>query len=310
LNTKISRRDFVKFLIASFSFLSKDLFLPTKIFSNQNKINYHKNWDLVIAHSKDPYLATLKAIEYLGGMGQFVLPGNRVFIKPNISFDRIPEQAATTNPLVVAALVEMAIKEKPKIVTVLDRTLNDPRRCYYRTGIAEAAKKAGAKVKFVSDRDFSSVPIKDGLVMKSCQINNDILSADCIINVPIAKHHGLAKLSMGMKNLMGIIGGNRGVLHQDISKYLVDLNKIVRPQLTVLDAYRILLRHGPQGGLLEDVKHTYEIIAGTDIVAVDSYGTSLFGINPYEIGYIKLAHNVGLGEINIEKLKIKKIHIK
>jgi len=152
--------------------------------------------------------------------------------------------------------------------------------------------------------------IKDGLVMKSCQINNDILSADCIINVPIAKHHGLAKLSMGMKNLMGIIGGNRGVLHQDIRTYLVDLNKIVRPQLTVLDAYRILLRHGPQGGLLEDVKLTYEIIAGTDIVAVDSYGTSLFGINPYEIGYIKLAHNVGLGEINIERLNIKKIHIK
>ncbi|MDY6861741.1 MAG: DUF362 domain-containing protein [Thermodesulfobacteriota bacterium] len=283
--------------------------MPPKTFSNQNNKNYRSNHDLVIVHCKNPYSATLKAVECLGGINQFVSPGSRVVIKPNISWDRIPEQAANTNPMVVAALVEMALKEKPAKVTVFDRTLNDPRRCYFRSGIAKAAKKAGAKVKFVSDRDFSLVQIKNSIVMNSCLINNDILKADCIINVPIAKHHGLAKLSMGMKNLMGVVGGNRGIFHQDINSYLVDLNKIVCPQLTILDAYRILLRHGPQGGLMEDVKLTYEIVAGADIVAVDSYGCSLFGIDPYEIGYIKLAHIAGLGEINIKKLKIKKINM-
>ncbi|MCX7943469.1 MAG: DUF362 domain-containing protein, partial [Deltaproteobacteria bacterium] len=136
-----------------------------------------------------------------------------------------------------------------------------------------------------------------------------VMEADKFINVPIAKTHGIARLTLGMKNLMGVIGGSRRRFHQDIDQCLVDLASVLRPTLTVLDAIRILTDNGPTGGDLKDVKRLDTIVAGRDMVAVDAYGCSFFQTIPSDIGYIHLAHKAGLGREDIENLKVKKIEL-
>jgi len=260
---------------------------------------------LVIVEGYDPKIMVKKAIAQLGGMSKCVSKGDVVVIKPNIAWDRIPEQAANTNPQIVAALVELCLQAQASQVKVFDRTCNEPRRCYERSGILEAARKAGAIVTFVDERRFRNLPIPKGTVLKSWPVYEDVLDADVLINVPIAKHHTISKLTLGMKNLMGIIGGNRGVWHQDIHHYLAEFNSAINVHLTVLDAFRILTSHGPQGGTSKDVKFVGQIVASTDRVAVDAYAATLFGLKPEDIGYINYAHQLGIGELNLDRVKIK-----
>jgi len=262
---------------------------------------------LVVVEGNDPKGMVKEAIAQLGGMDKCVSKGDVVVIKPNIAWDRVPEQAANTNPEVVAALVELCLEAQASQVKVFDRTCNAPRRCYEQSGIAEAARKAGAKVSFLDERRFRNITIPKGKLLKSWPVYEEVLEADVFINVPIAKHHTLSTLTLGMKNLMGIIGGNRGLWHEDIHHYLAEFNSAMNVHLTVLDAFRILTSHGPQGGTPEDVKFVGQVIASTDRVAVDAYATTLFGFKPEDIGYIKYAHQLGIGEINLDKIKQIKI---
>ncbi|MFH0779082.1 MAG: DUF362 domain-containing protein, partial [Candidatus Eisenbacteria bacterium] len=195
----------------------------------------------------------LSGLKTLGGMSKFVSKGDVVLVKPNIGWDRTPEQAANTNPDLVFSVVKSCYKAGAKKVKVFDYTCNDPRRCYVRSGIADAAKKAGAEVSFIDERKFKQVDM-GGAVLKKWPVYADALECDKIINVPIAKHHGGARLTMSLKNWMGVIGDPRGRLHQDFSQSLADLARFFRPALTILDATRILTANGPQGGNLKDVK--------------------------------------------------------
>ncbi len=263
--------------------------------------------DLVVAHGAKPDAATRAAIEAMGGMKAFVSKGDVVVIKPNIGWDRTPEQAADTNPVVVATLVALCLEAGAKTVKVFDRTCNDPRRCYIQSGIEPLAKAAGADVSHVDDRKFRDVAIPKGEAIKSWPLYIDVLEADKIINVPIAKHHGLSRLTLSFKNWMGVMGGTRGRIHQNIHETLVDLSTVIRPTLVVLDAVRILTANGPQGGDLKDVKKLDTIIAGVDQVAVDSYGATLFGLKGSELGVVAAAHRRGIGPRDLDRLLIKKI---
>ncbi len=235
--------------------------------------------DLVVAHGagKSPGQITKAAMNAFGGMKKFVSRGDVVVIKPNIGWDRTPEQAANTNPEVVAAIVKLFFDAGAKKVKVFDRSVNDPRRCYKQSGIADAASSLGAEVSFVDDRKFKDVSIK-GRVLKSWPLYADALEADKIINVPIAKDHGLAKLTMSMKNWMGIMGGQRGRIHQKIGECLADIGRVVKPTLTVLDAVRVLTTNGPQGGSLADVKRLDTNIVGVVHVGLLCHGAHPFGI--------------------------------
>ena len=194
-------------------------------------------------------------------------------------------------------------------IKVFDHTCNDAKRCYKLSGIKQAAKQAGADVSYVYKQKFKKVKIPNGKILKSWEFYSDVLKADVYINVPIAKHHSLAKITMSLKNTMGILGGKRGQIHNNFDQKLADLNTVIRPQLVILDATRILLRNGPQGGNLNDVKILDTIIAGTDPVAIDSLGATLFGMEGSELGYIQQAYNLGLGEINLKKLKIETVNM-
>ena len=262
--------------------------------------------DLAVVHGLSPEKSVRAAIDALGGIKRFIAKGDVVVVKPNIGWDRIPEQAGNTNPEVVAAVVKLCYEAGAKKVKVFDRPVNDPRRCYIQSGIEPAAKAVDADVTHMDERKFKEMAI-NGLVLKTWPLYTEIFEADKVINVPIAKHHGLAKLTLSMKNWMGMMGGSRRVIHQNLDQSLVDLAMKAKPCLTVLDAVRILTGNGPQGGDLKDVKRLDTVIAGVDQVAIDAYGATLFGMQGKDLGYVRVAAEHKFGVMDLSKLNIRKI---
>lgn len=265
--------------------------------------------DMVVVEKGDPRQMVSEALKAMGGMKRFVGKGDIVVLKPNISWDRVPEQAATTNPDVVAEVVKLCFEAGAKKVKIFDNTLNEPKRCYTRSGIEAAAKAEGADVEYIFERKFKEVPFPDGELVKSWEIYKDILEADKVINLPAAKHHSIGGVSLGMKNLMGVIGGNRGRFHRDFHTKIVDLSTRVKPDLIVLDAYRILLRNGPSGGNLADVRLQKTLAVGTDPIAMDSFGVTLFGEDPNQKPFLVEGSRRGLGTMNFRSLRMKTLEM-
>lgn len=264
--------------------------------------------DLVTIRNGEPADLVKRALAELGGMKRFVSRGDIVVLKPNIGFNRVPEQAANTNPLVVRELAIQAMEAGARRVTVLDHTLYEPRNCYTRSGIAAAISDIGVELEFVEERKFVSVDMK-GAWLTRWPIYRSVLEADRVINIPVAKQHSASRLSLGMKNLMGIIGGKRESFHQNIHVALADLSAYFRPTLTVLDAYRILTRNGPQGGSLDDASLIKTLAAGTDPVAVDAFGCSLFGLAPQQLGCLREAQARNLGTFELNRLQVKAVSL-
>ena len=298
------RRDFIKSAAITVAGLS----MPDAIDNFITNLEAAEKIDLAVAHGASPSKITKAAIEAMGGMKKFVSRGDIVVIKPNMAWDRTPEQAANTNPEVVAEVVKMCYEAGAKKVKVFDRPVNDPRRCYVQSGIADAARAAGAEVSYVDERKFKEMNVR-GEAMKSWPLYTDIFEADKVINIPVAKHHSLAKLTMSMKNWMGVMGGSRRQIHQRLDESLVDLSMFIKPTLTILDAVRILTANGPQGGNLADVKKLDTVIVGVDQVAIDSFGATLFGMKGSDLGYVKIADKRGIGTMDISKLKIRKMNV-
>ncbi len=261
--------------------------------------------DLAVIEGDSPGLIAKEALAALGGMSRFVARGDKVVIKPNIGWDRTPELAACTNPEVVKALVELCFDAGAKEVTVMDNSINQAQRCYARSGIAEAAKAAGAKVPYPNPYRLKKMALH-GEFLREWEVFTEFVETDKLINVPIAKHHSLSRLTMGFKNWLGAIGGARNQLHQKLDGAMVDLAAFFKPSLTVLDAYRILTRNGPQGGRTSDVKLQKTVVAGVDSVAIDTIGASFFDVKPDELAYLGIAQKRGLGRTNLETLKIEK----
>lgn len=245
-------------------------------------------------------------LEALGGMKQFVRPSEKVVVKPNIGWDRTPELAANTHPEVVRALVLQCLEAGASQVRVFDRTCNDPRRCYRQSGIQEAVEGIGSdrvRVEHMDERAFREMDIAGARELSRWSFYMPALEADRLINVPVAKHHSMTTLSLGMKNIMGVIGGNRGRLHRNLPEALADINGVVHSDLTLIDATRILLRNGPQGGRIEDVERRDTLIASPDILAADSFAATLFGFRPEEIPTIVAGASRGLGVHALDRVR-------
>jgi len=263
---------------------------------------------LAVAKNGLPEAMVHAALAKLGGMEAFVARGDVVVVKPNIGWDRTPEQAANTHPEVVKTVVAMCLNAGAKQVRVMDRTCNDPRRCYRRSGIQDAVlslDNPAATVEFMDERRFVDVPLKNPEgSLKSWAFHRDLLEADKVINVPIAKHHNATRLTMSLKNIMGILGGNRGNIHHSLDLNIAELNEVFKFHLVVLDAVRVLTANGPQGGRLRDVREQNTIVAGVDPVAVDAYGATLFGLSASDVPHVMHAAKRGLGESDLNKVNI------
>lgn len=313
MNDKISRREFLEkaallggaglILPVAPNFLAQAKEPPKEKEPPLDKI-------IAVCNGKNPAKLTKGVIDILGGMKKFVKKGDTVLVKPNIAWDRKPELAATTNPEMVTTIIKECLAAGAKKVTVLDRSCDNAKRCYKTSGIEDAAKDAGAEVVLIEERPafYKKVKFPKGKIIKEYDIVKEAVECNVFINVPIAKHHSYTKLTLGIKNLMGLMGGNRGEVHKDIDQKLADVLTVIRPHLTIIDAYRVLLKHGPTGGSEEDVKLAGKVIGGVDPVAVDTYAASLEVFKNVkgkdEIGYIKTAAEMGLGEKDLSKMKI------
>jgi uncharacterized protein (DUF362 family) len=265
---------------------------------------------LSIMHGADPAQITIAAVAALGGMERFVASGDDVIIKPNICTDYYSyEYAATTNPTVVAVLVQLCLGAGAKRVRVMDNPFaGAAQTAYARSGIADAVTAAGGEMEVMDFRKYVTVPIPGGLDLKENTFYKPILDADVVIDVPIAKTHNLAKLTLAGKNLLGTISTPSSI-HSNLGQRIADLISLVRPKLIVVDAVRMLMRNGPTGGNLDDVKMANTVIASHDIVAADAYSTTLFGMQPEEISYVKAAAAMGLGTMDLSSIKIEEISI-
>ena len=258
---------------------------------------------LVIAHGKNPTLNLRAALERLGGLNRLITRDDIVLIKPNVAWERVPFQAATTHPDVVAELVRACREAGAREVIVTECPVDNAERCFERSGILKAARDAGARVILPSESTYVDVKIPGKL--GTWPILEPFATATKIINVPIAKHHGSARVTAGMKNWIGITDKRRKLFHADLDGSIAALAALMRPTLTVVDATRVLMRNGPKGGSLDDVRETGALAVSTDPVAIDCWATELLEAHLTDVKYLKLAADRGLGQLDYRKIAVE-----
>jgi uncharacterized protein (DUF362 family) len=266
---------------------------------------------LAVARGKDlgPAELTRRAIAAVGGIASYVKPGADVIVKPNIcNAYHGSKYASTTNPEVVAAIVALCLEAGAGSVRVMDFPFGGTAQNAYETsGIAQAVEAAGGQMALMNGLKYQEVAIPNAMALNKTEVYADILDADTVINVPIAKHHSGAGLTLGMKNLMGVIL-NRGALHANgLHPSITDLSTVVRPHLTVIDATHILVANGPTGGSMNDVRRMDTVIASADVVAADAFAATLFNRTGADIEYIRLGDQRGLGTMDLKSINIETI---
>lgn len=263
---------------------------------------------LAVARGSDPKAITQTALAAIGGIERFVKGGDDVIVKPNICHDYYThEYATTTNPDVVAALVELCLGAGARRVRVMDQPFGgSPETAYARSGIGDAVAAVGGEMEVMNPAKYREVDIPEGRDLTRWQFYQDVLTTDVFIDVPIAKHHSLARLTLGGKNLLGVILRPRN-MHINLGQRIADLVSRVQPTLTVVDAVRTLVAHGPTGGNLDDVRQTNTVIASHDIVAADAYAATLFDLTGEDIAYVKAAAEMGLGTLDLAAIQIEEI---
>jgi uncharacterized protein (DUF362 family) len=265
------------------------------------------NPDLVAVKNGEAAAMFDRAIQELGGMKAFVKPGQRVLVKPNIGWDVPPERAANTNPSLVARIVEQALAAGAKEVYVFDNSCDDGPRSYRTSGIEAAARAAGAKVAPATQESAYQRVKVPGKVLTEAKVHELLLEADVFINVPVLKHHSSSELTIGMKNLMGVVW-DRTYFHRfDLMQCIADMAGYRKPDLTVVDAYRVMKQFGPRSGGLNDVVQMKAQLLSTDPVAADAAAAKLFGTEPKAISYIEAAAKAGLGRMELAALDIRRI---
>jgi len=262
--------------------------------------------ELAIARGPDAAANVRRAIAALGGIEAFIKRGERVVIKPTVGWTRLPEQAANSNPEVVAELVRLCVGAGAAKVWVTDYSVNESERCFARSGIAAAASAAGGHVVLPDKGGFREVAA-DGEILQAVDVLWPLVEADRVINLPCVKQHGLSLATLSLKNWYGAIGGHRVRLHQDIHRSIVDLAVLFKPTLTVLDATRVLTANGPSGGSLDDVKRLDTVAVGVDEVALDAFGCTLLGLTPTAVGFVAEAARRGLGRADYQSLRLEEI---
>lgn len=309
----MKRRNFLKTALSG-AVIGSIKLQHTKLFAQHHEED--KPCDLVAVMGGNPAEMYERAMKSLGGMGAFVQKGQKVVVKPNIGWDRTPEEGANTNPELVAAIIRDCLKAGASEVVVFDNTCDEWQACYKNSGIEAAAKAAGARIAFAhEERYYREVSLPQALRMKTAKIHESIVACDLWINVPVLKNHGGAKMTIAMKNYMGIVWDRRFMHANDLQQCIADAvtyNK--RPALNIVDAYRVMIQNGPKGKSLEDVQMGNALFVSQDIVAVDTACVQFFNRNfkPMTLNdasHITKGEALHLGTTKLENLKIERIRM-
>lgn len=260
---------------------------------------------LVVARGKDPASNVRAALERIGGLRHFVKRGEVVLVKPNIGWERTPAQGANTDPTVLAAVILACRDAGAREVIVGDCPVNDAGRTYAMSGLREAAERAGARVVLPADAGTLTVRLSSSL--GNWPVFAPLVRADKILNLPVAKHHGSSRVTAGMKNWFGITLHERARFHAALDRTIADLAALVRPTLTIVDATRVLMRNGPRGGNLADVREHHAVAVSADPVAIDAWAADLLGAPRQEVEYLALAAAKGLGKVDYRALGLTEI---
>jgi len=298
----MKRRDFLKYSLGFITLAGVGTLFKRSLFASDLLP------DLVVVKSGLPDKMFDAGIKALGGMERFVKKNSKVLIKPNIGWNVDPERAANTNPVLVGRIIEHCFKAGAKEVIVFDHTCNYWKDCYTNSGIEYSVKKAGGKI-IPADREslYQQIEIKDAQFLRYVKVHEYALEADVFINVPVLKHHGSALFTAGIKNLMGIVW-DRGIWHaKDLHGCIAEFPLWRKPDLTVIDAYRVMFKNGPRGVSLQDIREERLQILSTDIVAADSLSSKVLGYERTRVPYLVKAHSLGYGRMDIENLFVKEI---
>ena len=281
-----------------------------RIFGQSSKNENSKLYDLAAVKGGEPDVMFDRAIESLGGMKRFVKKNQTVVVKPKIGWDSSPERAANTNPKLVKRVIEHCFNSGAKNVYVFDHTCDNWRKCYSNSLIEKYAKDAGAKVvSGEEEKYYQNVSISGAKKLKEAKVHELILSSDVFINIPILKDHSSARMSIAMKNLMGVVW-DRGEWHRNnLNQCIADYCLHRKPDLNIIDAYYVMKKNGPRGVSTDDVALYKSQILSTDIVACDTAAVKLFGQNLNDVGYLKLAENMKIGRMDLENLSIDRINL-
>lgn len=286
----MKRRDFLKLLLGTAFYASTRSLFSLDL----------DGFDVGVAADGDYERATRAAIDLVGGIRRYVRPGDVVVVKPNIAFNSAPEFRATTHPLVVRTVVHLCFEAQAARVILFDRTVSNPRLSYVNSGIEAAARDAGARVEHadeVNGKTYPTVGVPAGVHLKETTVNRRVLESDVLVNVPVAKHHSSAGLTLGMKNLLGTTGDNRSRWHWALHEAISDYSTVVRSHLTVIDATTIMVRGGPTGGSLSFLERRDTVIASANVAQADAEAAKLFGRGPDDLAYLRLAEAKGIGRL-------------
>ena len=264
---------------------------------------------VVVVHGEDIPKMIAAGIAKMGGWEKFVKPGAKVALKPNLAWKSTPEQGGNTHPAIVREVVLAAEAAKAKQVLIPENTCQPEKETFPTSGILEALKGTKAKLYRPKRADYVEVDVPKGKICRKAKVSRDLIEADCLINMPVAKHHGGATLTISMKNWMGAVDNNtRRSWHRDgLHQCIADFSTYLKPHLVIVDATRIMLDHGPQGP--GKLAHPHEIIFSTDPAAADAYAASLFNKTPEDVPHLKLAGELGVGCIDLAKIKIERVEV-
>jgi uncharacterized protein (DUF362 family) len=267
-----------------------------------------KPYDLVAVRGGEPEIMFDRAIEAMGGMQAYVKPGQSVLVKPNVGWDVVPENGANTNPELVKRIIEHCLKAGAREVLVFDNTCDNWRRSYQNSGIEAAVNAAGGRMRPGNVESlYRDVAIPGGRRLKEGKIHQLVDETDVFINVPVLKHHGGAQITIALKNLMGIIWDRRYMHRNDLQQCIADLATYRKPDLNIVDAYRVMMQNGPRGVSGDDIVMMKSLIISPDMVAADTAAARLFGATPAQIGHIRIAHEMGIGNMELESQSIHRI---
>ena len=303
----MDRRNFIKKSVGAGFFIGSSALATQKLLASELSLS---PYDLVAVKGGEPDLMFDKAIAAMGGMSNYVKKGQSVVVKPNIGWDADPERAANTNPELIKRIIEQCFNAGAKEVYVFDHTCDTWNKCYTNSGIERAAKDAGAKVVAGnSEGYYQEVSVPGGKSLKQAKVHELILDTDVFINVPVLKHHSSARVTISMKNLMGIVWDRRYWHKNDLHQCIADMPTFRKPDLNIVDAYAVMKRNGPRGVSDADVVPMKSLIMSPDIVAADAAAAMVFGSKPGEIPHIRIADEMKVGNMNLDQLSIKRIKV-